>query len=85
MNVSQLDSILLHTLFSFARHGKKPTLVRLAAATELSHSTLVRSLAALRDAGLVQDRAPRLTLPGLALAVAIGRPRTRSAALRLVA
>ncbi len=73
---------LLHALYALARDGRRPTLAQLARRAKLTPLTALEALGALRAQGLTQSSALRLTLPGLALAVATS---ARGRSLRLAA
>jgi DNA-binding IclR family transcriptional regulator len=68
---------LLCTLHRYANRGKLPTVTKLSLDTGLSTATVEDLLAALDRAGLVDSEWPRLTLSGLAIAVAAAR-KTKS-------
>jgi DNA-binding IclR family transcriptional regulator len=68
---------ILNALYHYASRGKRPTFARLAIDTGFEADEISRLLAALEGAGLVDASWPRLTLAGLATAVAAGA-RTQS-------
>lgn len=68
---------LLVTLYRYASRSKSPTLTNLSIDTGLDTSEVSTLLAHLDRKGLVEASWPRLTLSGLAVAVAAGA-RTKS-------
>ncbi|MGC4063718.1 MAG: hypothetical protein QM784_03570 [Polyangiaceae bacterium] len=63
---------LLVTLYRFASRGKIPTITKLSIDTGLTTSEVNALLGHLDRKGLVESNWPRLTLAGLAVAVAAG-------------
>jgi DNA-binding IclR family transcriptional regulator len=77
MTNTQRSLRLLTTLYRFANRGKLATITNICVETGLEAETVRELLAALDRAGLVDASWPRLTLSGLATAVAAGA-RTKS-------
>jgi DNA-binding IclR family transcriptional regulator len=70
---------LLVTLYRFATRGKIPTVTKLSIETGLTTNEVTSLLGHLDRKGLVESSWPRLTLAGLAVAVAAGaRTKTRA-------
>lgn len=76
MTLPTAESLVLSGLFALAQQDRPATLIRLAAFTELPRERVEACLGRLDTAGLVDRERLRLTLPGLALAVAAA-PRAR--------
>lgn len=77
MNLDHESRALLLGLFTVAQAAERPALGRLVQVARIHHSAVLRSLATLRAAGLVQDHKVRLTFTGLALAAQLRAPRRR--------
>ena len=70
---------LLSTLYRYSSRGKLPTVTKLSIDTGFEANVVTGLLSALDRAGLVDAAWPRLTLAGLATAVAAGaRPKSKS-------
>jgi DNA-binding IclR family transcriptional regulator len=77
MTNQQQALTILSTLYRYASRGKLPTITKLSIDTGLEAENVTALLSALDRAGLVDAAWPRLTLAGLATAVAAGA-RTKS-------
>ena len=70
---------LLVTLYRFASRGKLPTITKLSIDSGLSTASVTTLLVHLDRKGLVEADWPRITLPGLAIAVAaVAKTKSRS-------
>jgi len=84
MTLTTQETLVLRELFELAQSDTPATVIRLMTRTELPRATVEAALARLDRAGWVSREAIRLSLPGLALAVAAG-PRARGARGRRLA
>jgi DNA-binding IclR family transcriptional regulator len=76
MALETSEILVLSALFQLAQEDRAATLIRLSAQTDLSRDALLPCLDRLHAAGWVDHERLRLTLPGLAVAVAFA-PRAR--------
>jgi DNA-binding IclR family transcriptional regulator len=77
MTLNHRDLLVLKALYTLALGDRHATLGRLAEATGFARPELVVCLARLDAGGYADSARIRLTLPGLALAVAAPRRRRR--------
>lgn len=71
MAIEAAQSLVLVGLFELAQQDRTATVIRLGAHTQLERRELLECLARLDAAGYVDRERLSLTLPGLALAVAL--------------
>jgi hypothetical protein len=76
MALETSEILVLSALLQLAQEDRAATLIRLSTETELGREQLLPCLERLHGAGWVDQERLRLTLPGLAVAVAFA-PRVR--------
>jgi hypothetical protein len=78
MNESKLCGRLMTQLFRRSQNNERIDIIELAEACNVSTHAALRAAAALDRAGLCDARRLRLTLSGLALAVAFAEPERQA-------